>query len=275
LPFGEDFGESGTQEKYHFTSYERDSETGTDYAVNRQHVGSLGRFMSPDPYRASGYMVDPQSWNRYTYARNNAINRVDPLGLQDGAPYGDPNEIGAHLFSTGSFFGFPGAVPGVYGGEPNIGFLLGDGESVGGDSTPSDDGELVKLFYYIEKTMSRRCKEFFGAVALEGMRRVASGRDFALVNVSSYGTQDERDYFRAALDDAISHDPDSTVIAVRFFKTERILLGPMYYDPTLIPGWGSSDYGKLGKEAGTLLYQQETLFHELLHLIYNRSDEDI
>jgi hypothetical protein len=28
LPFGEDFGESGTQQKHHFTSYERDSESG-------------------------------------------------------------------------------------------------------------------------------------------------------------------------------------------------------------------------------------------------------
>ena len=31
LPFGEDFGESGTQEKHHFTSYERDGESGLDF----------------------------------------------------------------------------------------------------------------------------------------------------------------------------------------------------------------------------------------------------
>jgi YD repeat-containing protein len=53
LPFGEDFGESGTQEKHHFTSYERDSETSTDYAVNRQYAQSVGRFNRPDPYRGS------------------------------------------------------------------------------------------------------------------------------------------------------------------------------------------------------------------------------
>jgi len=38
LPFGEDFGETGTQQqKQHFTSYERDSQSGTDYAVNRAY----------------------------------------------------------------------------------------------------------------------------------------------------------------------------------------------------------------------------------------------
>ena len=37
LPFGEDFGESGSQEKHHFTSYKRDGESGTDYAINRQY----------------------------------------------------------------------------------------------------------------------------------------------------------------------------------------------------------------------------------------------
>ena len=83
LPFGEDFAESGTQEKHHLTSYERDSENGTDYAVNRQYSQGVGRFGSADKYRSSGGVADPQSWNRYSYARNNAVNRVDPSGLED------------------------------------------------------------------------------------------------------------------------------------------------------------------------------------------------
>lgn len=84
LPFGEDFGQTGTQEKHHLTSYERDAESGGDYAINRGYAVGIGRFMQSDPYRASGYVVDPQSWNRYAYTRNNPVNRVDPLGLFDG-----------------------------------------------------------------------------------------------------------------------------------------------------------------------------------------------
>ncbi|MFY9553240.1 MAG: hypothetical protein WAV47_00830 [Blastocatellia bacterium] len=54
LPFGEDFGESGTQEKkHHFTSYERVSESGSDYAINRQYAQSVGRFTRADPFRRS------------------------------------------------------------------------------------------------------------------------------------------------------------------------------------------------------------------------------
>src|SRR5262249_9702508 len=53
LPFGEEFGESGTQEKHHFTSYEGDSENGTDYADNRQYAQAMGRFMRVDPAAGS------------------------------------------------------------------------------------------------------------------------------------------------------------------------------------------------------------------------------
>jgi RHS repeat-associated protein len=81
LPFGEDFGESGTQEKHHFTSYERDGEVGTDYAVNRQYSQSTGRFNRSDPLASSGKRESPQTWNRYSYATSDPINMTDPLGL--------------------------------------------------------------------------------------------------------------------------------------------------------------------------------------------------
>jgi RHS repeat-associated protein len=81
LPFGEDFAESGTQEKHHFTSYERDDESGTDYAVNRQYSQSVGKFLRVDPSNGSDGISDPQSLNRYVYAHSDPINAVDPLGL--------------------------------------------------------------------------------------------------------------------------------------------------------------------------------------------------
>ncbi|MFY9571094.1 MAG: RHS repeat-associated core domain-containing protein, partial [Blastocatellia bacterium] len=86
LPFGEEFAGSGTQEKHHFTSYEADVESATDYAVNRHYSQSVGRFGSADPYQASGYVVDPQSWNHYSYVQNDPIHNVDPLGLFEGVP---------------------------------------------------------------------------------------------------------------------------------------------------------------------------------------------
>jgi hypothetical protein len=39
--------------------------------------------MTPDPLLNSGRSWDPQSWNRYAYARNNPLRNVDPTGLYD------------------------------------------------------------------------------------------------------------------------------------------------------------------------------------------------
>jgi len=91
LPFGEEVAETGTQEKHHFTNYEAETESGTDYAVNRQYSQSVGRFGSADPYRASTYLVNPQSWNRYSYVENDPIHNVDASGLFLAAPGPDPD----------------------------------------------------------------------------------------------------------------------------------------------------------------------------------------
>lgn len=81
LPFGEELNATGTTDKHRFTSYERDSETGMDYAVNRGYSQSVGRFMQADPHRASSGAKIPQSWNRYSYVQNDPITFVDPTGL--------------------------------------------------------------------------------------------------------------------------------------------------------------------------------------------------
>jgi RHS repeat-associated protein len=64
---------------YQFTGYEKDSDTGYYYAVNRLQSPSLGRFLSPD--LVPGIAEDPQTWNRYSYVRNSSLNHTDPLGL--------------------------------------------------------------------------------------------------------------------------------------------------------------------------------------------------
>ncbi len=67
FPYGESwYGSSVT--KWKFTTYERDTESGNDYAMFRTHVNRLGRFSSPDPL--AGSISDPQSLNRYAYTLN-------------------------------------------------------------------------------------------------------------------------------------------------------------------------------------------------------------
>jgi RHS repeat-associated protein len=64
---------------YKFTGYERDSETGLDYAFARYYNSRLGRFMTGDPAPAD--LSDPQTLNRYAYVRNNPVNLTDPIGM--------------------------------------------------------------------------------------------------------------------------------------------------------------------------------------------------
>ncbi len=63
-----------------FTGKERDSESGLDYFGARFDASSLGRFMSPDPSTLSVKLDDPQTLNRYVYARDNPLEYVDPNG---------------------------------------------------------------------------------------------------------------------------------------------------------------------------------------------------
>jgi RHS repeat-associated protein len=78
FPFGESWY-NASNDKLRFTSYERDAESGNDFAMARYHINRLGRFSAPDP--VAGSIGDPQSLNRYGYVGNNPVNAVDPLGL--------------------------------------------------------------------------------------------------------------------------------------------------------------------------------------------------
>jgi len=78
FPYGETWYESGTTTKLQFTSYERDSETGNDFAMARYGVNRLGRFSSLDPVGGSGKF--PQSLGHYSYVQSDPINARDPSG---------------------------------------------------------------------------------------------------------------------------------------------------------------------------------------------------
>ncbi len=77
-PYGEERGTSSTE--YKFATYQREA-SGLDYALNRYYSSVYGRFLSSDPYRASGGPSDPGSWNRYAYVQGDPVNLTDHRGL--------------------------------------------------------------------------------------------------------------------------------------------------------------------------------------------------
>jgi RHS repeat-associated protein len=71
-------GETGLRQK--FTGKERDSESRLDYFGARYYSWAQGRFTSPDAPLLDQSPEQPQSWNLYTYARNNPLANVDRDG---------------------------------------------------------------------------------------------------------------------------------------------------------------------------------------------------
>ncbi len=69
------------QTRQKFTSYERDFETGLDYAQHRYYANAAGRFVNADPTLLSVAAINPQTWNRYSYTLNNPLVFTDPTGL--------------------------------------------------------------------------------------------------------------------------------------------------------------------------------------------------
>ncbi|HEU5259117.1 MAG TPA: RHS repeat-associated core domain-containing protein, partial [Vicinamibacterales bacterium] len=82
LPYGElwsIFVNSSNDQK--FTTYDRESISGLDYAMARVYANRNGRFTTPDPGHVAGDPENPQSWNAYVYGGNDPINTRDPQGL--------------------------------------------------------------------------------------------------------------------------------------------------------------------------------------------------
>jgi RHS repeat-associated protein len=119
-PFGESWY-NASNDKLLFTTYERDAESGNDYALMRYGINSLARFSSPDPL--SGSRGNPQSLNRYAYVHNDPINSTDPSGLHNHPYYfcsGDPpaSTSGACNGPEGLFGGGGGGTCTYQPGQP-------------------------------------------------------------------------------------------------------------------------------------------------------------
>jgi RHS repeat-associated protein len=89
-PFGEEiftsqrgpqYGYGADDVRKKFTGYEKDIETGLNFAQARYQDETQGRFTSPDPVMASASKSNPQTFNRYSYVINNPLNMTDPSGL--------------------------------------------------------------------------------------------------------------------------------------------------------------------------------------------------
>jgi RHS repeat-associated protein len=99
-PFGESWYQVNTTTQWRFTTYQRDQESGLDYALARFYNSRVAGFCSADPLE--GNPDDPLSWNRYSYAENDPINLIDPSGKGFLTWLFDAVAILADIFSGGA-----------------------------------------------------------------------------------------------------------------------------------------------------------------------------
>ncbi len=74
------YGGTSGAVKQQFTGKERDAESSLDYFGARYYSARLGRFIGPDEPLTDQFASDPQSWNLYSYVRNNPLRFLDPTG---------------------------------------------------------------------------------------------------------------------------------------------------------------------------------------------------
>jgi len=78
-PFGEELSAGLSFPTERFADLKRDGEAGFDYANARLYKSTSGRLNRPDPVPAG--LLQPQRWNRYSYALNNPLRFSDPSGM--------------------------------------------------------------------------------------------------------------------------------------------------------------------------------------------------
>lgn len=83
LPYGGTRVSEGPDTKKQFIGQFFDQSTGLNYLNARYYNGTIGKFTSQDALfwrTPDQYIIDPQQWNGYSYARTNPINNSDPSG---------------------------------------------------------------------------------------------------------------------------------------------------------------------------------------------------
>jgi RHS repeat-associated protein len=148
----------------------RDRDTGLDHMGAREYDPVTGRFTTPDPVGfASG------STNLYTYAGNDPVNEVDPVGLGD---FDWRSFLGGVAYGAGS--AAVGTIDAVFPGMTQSFANIVDGvESIAelaGHGFDTDPFNLLLDALDLETTVDRGSPEFFGgSICGEVAAGLASG----------------------------------------------------------------------------------------------------
>jgi len=298
FPYGEPWYQLGVGNNFVFTNYDRDSESGMDYALARYYDSRTGTFCSVDPL--AGSPGDPQSWNRYPYGRNDPIDITDPsgkswwswlidIGIGIAAalvPELAPGWFGAAdaeatvgvtqslMFSaSGEFLGASGGAVYSWGSSTLATIAIEGGLAAAGAAasqaplSPKDMKRFLKAQNKAENIANKKpCIDFLKAQGID-----PSGLQNAIANIQPWnGAQSTISQFDANVFDA--QDPFNVqqgARAIDYFKTNSVA--------SLFQDNGNMTVNAVAQENGNNVYFRpsgifsagglvaEDVFHEALH----------
>jgi hypothetical protein len=239
--------------------------------------------MQADPYKASGHITDPQSWNRYSYTRNNPSNRVDSLGLDDDEVWTYPPESMNVNAGSGSSASNGSTTPGVT-GDPNVSqFLSGNESGESAEAPPPDTRDDLLAAYdslgidcrkKLEQDFKAWIKKYGNEVTI---LKWTSDAKIPKAGNRAYNTNTASGYWASATKGRVILPGAMTVNYLEGNEThlldsqkyKTIILGPAFYDPNL------DGIGKRHAKGNDDLYRQMVLMHEMLHMVFDRDDEGL
>ena len=138
-------GDASARQSYGLT--ENDEASGQQHTWFRKLETGGGRWSSPDPYKGSISVSDPQTFNRYSYVNNNPINGIDPSGLMQPCEFTLPD---------GS------TIPGVIGSDGKCYASLSGGFDAGTSYGSEGDIDVTNQNQRLE-WQSRRMRNPYGS----------------------------------------------------------------------------------------------------------------
>ncbi|MBP9127575.1 MAG: RHS repeat-associated core domain-containing protein [Elusimicrobia bacterium] len=144
MPFGNIYSSNGSLTDVGFTGHRHDFSDGLIYMKARYYDPAIGRFVSPDTLVQSPY--DPQTLNRYAYARNNPVLYTDPSGYSFSLNR-TINSIGKELKRINQtmyrqWHRWDDQLNRLQEKNPNFNFSGGYGITLGGNDRDSFTGEI-------------------------------------------------------------------------------------------------------------------------------------
>jgi len=256
-----------------FATYWRDAGTGLDYAVNRYYSPQMGRFLSADPYQASGGPAEPGSWNRYAYVEGDPVNYGDPAGLQRSiitiwgqfcSWKGYPDDGGRWADCT------PWATS----------FISGTGSGVvGGEAEPGGPSGGVSIAGAYAALSKEKCWTLMRATSAEAAKSLLTNAPLILEDLKGVSFNEVPP--SPGLDPGTAPKDFVSEWQDGYSENGKIYVNSQLYNSSSVAKWGpgeqkasildmmSSIYGSL--TAGQ--YQAMVILHELSHVLGRANDQ--